>query len=211
MLATLDDCHEAVVRSDSNKKIVFFSKAAEKLWGYKKNEVQDKDIKMLLANGSEYEKFVSIADGAAKTKVLEKGKEIRILLQSGKEATALLNLIFTQSDEEGFFTGFFKGIEKDDATVEKVPVEPSAPAEKSDSDMETADSSEDNSSQVPEVTQSKRSARKPKDTGQTDAGQDSEIAKKLNLLDGDETDNQKAWSEHISQKGKTFKKTRKKQ
>lgn len=187
IMDTLEDCPEAVVRSDRSGKIIFFNKAAEKLWGYSRNELMGKDIKTLMPENYavHHDKYMQNYLTTGEKKIIGIGRKIEILKKSGQLHDVFLTIVETLRGEERFFTGFFSDLSRfEGASVSPAPSKP-APhdAPTGDTDLHEPDAPESD------------------DTG---------AAPIADLHKGEVTDTQKAWSEHMHEKGKQFKKGRKK-
>jgi PAS domain S-box-containing protein len=209
ILDTLEDCPEGVVKSNQSGEIILINKAAEKLWGYKKNEVLGKNVKMLMPSqmAHNHDAFMAHYISTGEKKIIGTGRSVDILLKSGETHPVFLTIVETRIGEDLFFTGFFtdlikfKGAESATKSPVFAPNQtgsiPSAPVKQSFSDENDSNTHQ--------------AASKDNDIvdniDETEAETHSEPG---NLHQGDVTDNQKAWTEHITQKGKAFRKPKKK-
>jgi PAS domain S-box-containing protein len=182
LASTLDDCPEGVVRINLKKKIVFFNRAAEKLWEYQKEEVKGKDVQILFPDGSSLmEVDIQSYEG-----------ELQIRTKPGSIKTARVKLTKASSGEESIITGFFREIGFEVEQPEN-PIPDGHQVEEKES-----------------VTQ-KTGLSSPKKAPSKKTASSAEIENTLeDLHKTDETDTQKAWTQHMDQKGKQFKKGRKK-
>ncbi|TVQ13590.1 MAG: PAS domain S-box protein [Bacteroidetes bacterium] len=194
MLDTLEYCPEGVVKYDKSGTILLFNKASENIWGYSSGEVLGKNIKMLMPDS-----FVQNHDGdlhnypgTGQKQTMGMGGKLELLRKSGDLHPVFLTIVETRIGEEIFFTGFFSdlsGFESADPDTES-PDTTGPQDENAGSDSGKADNSDTSS----------------------DASMDKEDLQEgdQDIFQGGATDNQKAWSQHISQKGKGFRKSKKK-
>lgn len=213
ILDTLEDCPEGVVKSDPSGKIIFFNKASEKLWGYNRSEVLGKNVKFLMpvSDAVSHEQVMEQYMGTGEKKIIGIGRQVDILLKSGELHPVFLTIVETRSSNEIFFTGFFSDLNKYSAeNTEKSLLNEESSVK--DAGKEDIDSKEDEKGKNPQSKNNHQIQEvKTEDLMVSDESDSAEITSDLkDLHQGEVTDNQKAWTEHITQKGKAFRKTRKK-
>lgn len=196
ILDTLEDCPEGVVKFDKAGTILFFNKAAEKLWGYSRSEVLGKDIKMLMPDSyaQHHDSYMLNYQSTGQKRFIGTGRRIELLTKSGDQHPVFLTIVETRPGDDIFFTGFFSDLlkfDKDDSGEE--PTGGDSPHR-----------------QHPKPEASNDEVEKPSPPAESKDETDSQNPTGEDIYHGGATDNQKAWSEHISQKGKTFRKSKKK-
>ncbi|MFW5663472.1 MAG: PAS domain S-box protein [bacterium] len=192
MLDTLEECPEGVVKSDKSGTILFFNKASEKLWGYSRHEVLGMDIKMLMPDSysRHHDSFMINYLSTGQEKIIGTGRKIELLRKSGEHHPVFLTIVETHMGEEVFFTGFFSDLSKFDKTESMSP-----PPSKDGPHGETSTGEPAEEEVAPANPAGKETpAKDNKPHG--------------DIYQGDATDNQKAWSQHISRKGKEFRKSK---
>jgi PAS domain S-box-containing protein len=179
---TMEGCPDGVLRMNHLKKIIFFNKAAEQLWGYQKDEVTGKNAQFL------FPAEIPLMDGDIQS--LE--GELQILTKSYGIRSARVKLTETRHADESVFTGFFREINPG----EKMPGPP-LPDETPEIEKGP-------------VTKKTRpsSIKKASSKNTLSSGKDQSTLEDLHNTE--ESDTQKAWAQHMDQKGKQFKKGRKK-
>jgi PAS domain S-box-containing protein len=204
ILDTLEDCPEGVVKSDRSGDIILFNKAAERLWGYKKHEVLGKNVKILMPSQMAHDHDANIAHyiHTGEKKIIGTGRSVDIKLKSGETHPVFLTIVETRIGEDVFFTGFFtdlikfKGVEAPTNSPDDSP-EPVNP---------TMDSSASLHTSIDDEPESQQTSEEDYFADEVNDIEDESIAPEGDLHQGDATDNQKAWTEHISKKGKAFRK-----
>jgi PAS domain S-box-containing protein len=232
ILDTLEDCPEGVVKSDESGTIIFFNKESERLWGFSRQEVLGKDVKMLMpdAYARDHAQFMKDYLHTGEKKIIGTGRTVEILKKSGEKHSIYLTIVETRIEDDIFFTGFFTDSSKFSgsmATLNPDP-QPSAPAdqgpdkapdtapEKNPEGVTTTESNVEDAKdskyhkQEEAISENQKAGKKKSDSPKTKEHQEESDSDLTSLHQGDATDNQKAWTKHISQKGKGFRKSRKK-
>jgi PAS domain S-box-containing protein len=182
LLDTLDNCPVITVRFNQAGKILFLNKAAIEFWGYNKDEMEGKNIHILFAGDFKFET----------KEYIKKQFEVKLKVKSGNTIIAKMLTVTAKFDDEKLHTGFFSIITPDVSELMDQPVKPET----------TSTTSKETISPASSV--SKSSGKKPTQESS---------AKKSTLEDlhkSEESDTQKAWSQHMDMKGKQFKRGRKK-
>ncbi len=110
---TLEQTIDAVVIIDEHNTVTFFNAAAEKLWGYRRNEVVGKNVKMLVPPEMQgnHDGFVNRHRETEENRIVGKGRVVPIHRKNGEVGQALLSL--SRISEEGRgnrYTAFIKDI-----------------------------------------------------------------------------------------------------
>ncbi|MFO7657516.1 MAG: PAS domain S-box protein, partial [Bacteroidales bacterium] len=109
---TLEGALDAIFTIGNDNKIIFFNKAAEELWGYKREEVIGHDAAILFnAMIIEEDEFLIKFIEPGSNKIVGVRKEIKITAKSGEEKPVLILLSNAQVDKENTYTAFIQNIE----------------------------------------------------------------------------------------------------
>jgi len=108
----LEGCSDAVIMIDKIGIITFFNKIAEKMWGYDRNEVTGKNIKMLMKGdmASETDQYLANYHNDVQLQVIGKGQEVEALCKNGSFLPILLTLSKAVVNGESIYTAFIKDI-----------------------------------------------------------------------------------------------------
>jgi PAS domain S-box-containing protein len=110
---TLEEFPNAVVTIGSDNKIVFFNKAAEKLWGYSRNEILNQDVGILFSGKTiDSDEFVAAIVGPGDNKIINKRKETKILTKDRKEKEVAILLARARLEDETTYTAFIDETKK---------------------------------------------------------------------------------------------------
>ena len=109
---TLEGAHDAIITINQSGDVEFFNRAAETLWGYSRNEVLGKNIKMLFRNYTQDEdEFMVNLLHPEKRKVVGVRKETCILAKDGSEKSVIILLAGAKVQNEYTYTAFIQNIE----------------------------------------------------------------------------------------------------
>ena len=186
LVETLEECPNGVVRTNTNGIILFFNKAAEQILGYNRNEVVGQDIKMLMPeqDALNYDQEIQSYLKTGHKKNIR--KDLPFKTKPGEVINIYLTTVQTRIGEEIFITGFFSAPKTSGGN------QPSPDSPETGSPQQETPGNADN-----------KKAGESKDTNEkTEDSRD--------MHQDESADPQKAWSEHIRQKGKTFRKGKKK-
>jgi len=116
LFQTLEQTIDAVVTINGNKEIVYFNPAAEKMWGYKEEEVLGKNIKEIvpMEHRVQHDSYVDNNVRTGVNKVVGKSRDIEVERKDGSRFWANLALSKVIVGNEIQFTAFVK-----DITVQK--------------------------------------------------------------------------------------------
>jgi len=104
---TLEEFLDAIVTIGSDNKILFFNKAAEKLWGHHRSEVLNQDIGVLFSDKIiDNDEFVAAFAGPGDNKIINTRKKVKILTKDRKEKEVEILLSRTRLEDELTYTAF---------------------------------------------------------------------------------------------------------
>lgn len=108
----LEQAIDAVVSIDSQNKITFFNKAAERLWGYSKDEVIGKNVKMLVPMEiqGEHDDYINKNRRTNINKIVGTSRDIEVHTKAGNVIWGNLSLSKVEIDGEQTYTAFVKNI-----------------------------------------------------------------------------------------------------
>lgn len=109
---TLEGALDAIITTNTENRIIFFNKAAEEMFGYKRDEVLNKSIDKLFSEKIIAEdKFVKSYVSPGDKKIIGKRHEIKIKDKSNTEKTVIALLSKARIDNENTYTAFIQNIE----------------------------------------------------------------------------------------------------
>jgi PAS domain S-box-containing protein len=109
---TLEGALDAIITIDGKGVVEFFNAAAEKLWGYQRNEVLGKDVSMLFSNDSmQSDDFVKKFVNPDMEKIVGERREIPIKNKFGEDVPVLFLLSEAEVGDDHSFTAFIQNIE----------------------------------------------------------------------------------------------------
>lgn len=111
---TLEGFLDVVISIDQDGTIDFFNKAAEQLFGYDRNEVLGKNIRMLFSSEVvKHDEFLSNFVDPEKLKTVGVRKEITITNKQGEELSVLILLSEARVGKDYTYTAFIQNISVD--------------------------------------------------------------------------------------------------
>ncbi|MGV8829999.1 MAG: PAS domain S-box protein [Breznakibacter sp.] len=109
---TLEGALDAIITTNKDGVIEFFNAAAEKLWGYRRNEVLGNQVNMLFSTESiKSNDFVKAFATPDMKKVVGERREVAIKDKFGEEVAVLFLLSEAQVGEDHSFTAFIQNVE----------------------------------------------------------------------------------------------------
>ncbi|MBP8790588.1 MAG: PAS domain S-box protein [Breznakibacter sp.] len=109
---TLEGALDAIITTNKDGVIEFFNAAAEKLWGYRRNEVLGNQVNMLFsAETIKSNDFVKAFATPDMKKVVGERREVAIKDKFGEEVAVLFLLSEAQVGEDHSFTAFIQNVE----------------------------------------------------------------------------------------------------
>jgi PAS domain S-box-containing protein len=104
---TLEELTDAIVTIGNDNKIVFFNKAAEKLWGYGRSDVLNQDVGILFSEKTiDMDEFVAAIVGPGDNKIINKRKKTKVLTKDKKEREVTILLARARLEDETTYTAF---------------------------------------------------------------------------------------------------------
>lgn len=109
---TLEQCIDAVVTIDENNEVIFFNKAAEKLWGTTRNKVLGNNVKMLVPQviQSNHDNLVNANRTTGVDKIVGTSRDVEIETFDRGNIWANLSLSKVQVGDKILYTAFVKDI-----------------------------------------------------------------------------------------------------
>lgn len=109
---TLEQALDAVVTIDENNLVTFFNHAAEKLWGYDREEVIGNNVKMLVPQiyQSNHDEFVNSNRRTGEDKIVGTSREVEIERKDGSKIWGSLSLSKVELEDKILYTAFVKDI-----------------------------------------------------------------------------------------------------
>lgn len=109
---TLEQAVDSVVTIDSNKTISFFNSAAEKMFGYAKDEVIGKNVKMVVSpeHQAHHDSYVDANMTTGINKVVGLGRDLEMVRKNGSKFWGNLSLCKVDVGGEIQYTAFIKDI-----------------------------------------------------------------------------------------------------
>lgn len=112
---TLEQAIDAVVTIDERNAITFFNSAAERLWGYRRDEVIGKNVKMLVPQSiqSNHDSYVNANRTTGVNKIVGTSREIEVPRKDGTNVWCSLALSRVEVGDSIVYTAFVKDITKE--------------------------------------------------------------------------------------------------
>lgn len=111
---TLEGFLDVVISIDQDGTIDFFNKAAEQLFGYDRNEVLGKNVRLLFpADAAKHDEFIANFVDPDKLKIVGVRREITITNKLGDELAVLILLSEARVGKEYTYTAFIQNISVD--------------------------------------------------------------------------------------------------
>jgi len=109
---TLEGALDAIFTINQDGLIEFFNRAAENLWGYKRNEVLGNEVRILFSKDrKKHDEFVTKLINPGQRKIVGERKEITITDKNGNDKNVLILLSEAKVEKEQTFTAFIQNIE----------------------------------------------------------------------------------------------------
>lgn len=109
---TLEQALDAVVTIDQANNVTFFNAAAERLWGWKREEVIGHNVKMLVPEimRSKHDSMVDANRTTGKDKIVGTSREVSFQRKDGKTVWGNLSLSKVKLDGKIIYTAFVKDV-----------------------------------------------------------------------------------------------------
>ncbi len=109
---TLEGALDAIITTNKEGTLEFFNLAAEKLWGYERNEVLGQNVSMLFSKEtSKTNEFVSAFISIDGEKIVGERREIPIRNKYGEDISVLFLLSEAKVGDDHSFTAFIQNVE----------------------------------------------------------------------------------------------------
>ena len=109
---TLEGALDAIITTNKDGILEFFNAAAEKLWGYSRDEVLGEHVSRLFSkNAAKNDPFVSAFVNSKGSKVIGERKEVPILNKYGEEIPVLFLLSDAKVGDDHSYTAFIQNVE----------------------------------------------------------------------------------------------------
>ncbi|HEC86520.1 MAG TPA: MEKHLA domain-containing protein, partial [Thermoplasmatales archaeon] len=121
--AISDSAYDAIIMVDDNGNVSYWNKAAEKVFGYKANEILGKNLHHLLAPSryhGEYEKGFSIFREIGQGNAVGKTLELTALRKGGREFVVELSLSAVKLNDRWYAIGIVRDISERKAIEEEL-------------------------------------------------------------------------------------------
>lgn len=91
---TLEQCIDAVVTIDEHNNVTFYNAAAERLWGYSRDEVMGQNVKMLVPRFMQprHDGFVNANRSTGRDKIVGTSREVVVERKDGSKCWGSLSL-----------------------------------------------------------------------------------------------------------------------
>ncbi|RQW64468.1 PAS domain S-box protein [Vibrio viridaestus] len=109
---TLEQALNAVVTIDPHNLVTFFNRAAEELWGYSREEVIGKNVKMLVPHAiqPQHDDLVNSNRRTGQDKIVGTRREVKIERKDGKTLWGSLSLSKIEIDGQIGYTAFVRNV-----------------------------------------------------------------------------------------------------
>ncbi len=112
---TLEQSLDAVVTIDEHNCVTFFNASAERLWGYRADEVLGKNVKMLVPHAIQghHDGYVNANRQTGRDKIVGTSRDVEIERRDGSKVWANLSLSKVELEDKIIYTAFVKDITKE--------------------------------------------------------------------------------------------------
>jgi methyl-accepting chemotaxis protein len=109
---TLEQALDAVVTIDEKNNVTFFNAAAERLWGYSRDEVIGRNVKMLVPQDiqSRHDGFVNANRTTGHDKIVGTSREVSFQRKDGETIWGNLSLSKVRLENRTIYTAFVKDV-----------------------------------------------------------------------------------------------------
>jgi len=113
MNQALEQALDAVVTIDEKNNVTFFNAAAERLWGYGRDEVLGRNVKMLVPHAIQagHDRLVEANRETGKDKIVGTSREVPIERKDGTRIWGLLSLSKIRLEGKIAYTAFLKNVQ----------------------------------------------------------------------------------------------------
>lgn len=120
--SAVDNTNEGFVTIDSNHKVIFFNKAAEKIFGYKRDEVlgRDLDVIMTPSCSRDHRRAVERYVETREPRRIGHDTEMTAFRKDGENFPAVISFSVSEVDGNLYFTGIVRDLTETKALQEKI-------------------------------------------------------------------------------------------
>ncbi len=109
---TLEQALDAVVCINERNEVTLFNASAEKFWGYRREEVIGKNVKMLVPQAiqANHDNYVNANRETGQDKIVGTSREVRVERKDGKELWGRLSLSKVRLADRTLYTAFVRDV-----------------------------------------------------------------------------------------------------
>lgn len=109
---TLEQALDAVVCIDENNEVTLFNASAEKFWGYRREEVIGKNVKMLVPKAiqANHDNYVNANRETGQDKIVGTSREVRVERKDGELLWGRLSLSKVRLADRTLYTAFVRDV-----------------------------------------------------------------------------------------------------
>ena len=124
MQQTLTQAIDAVVSIDESNKITFYNPAAERLWGYKREEVIGHNVKMLVPQAIQrfHDGYVDANRRSGVDKIVGTAREVEVIRKDGTRRWGKLSLSKIEIDGAVTYTAFLQDVTEEVKNRERIRI-----------------------------------------------------------------------------------------
>lgn len=119
---TLEQALDAVVTIDEDNNVTFFNTAAERLWGYSREDVIGKNVKMLVPRDMQahHDGYVNANRTTGQDKIVGTAREVPVFRKDGTQIWGKLSLSRIKLDSATIYTAFIQDVTEEVARRERI-------------------------------------------------------------------------------------------
>ncbi len=119
---TLEQALDAVVTIDEDNNVTFFNSAAEKLWGYAREEVIGRNVKMLVPHDlqANHDQYVNANRTTGQDKIVGTAREVPVYRKDGSRLWGKLSLSRIKLDNATIYTAFIQNVTEEVAQRDRI-------------------------------------------------------------------------------------------
>lgn len=119
-LNALERAIDAVVVIDTDNSVIFFNTAAETLWGYSRDEVLGKNVRMLVPVQFQagHDQFVNANRTTGQDRIVGASRDVKLVRKDGEEVSVSLALSKMQMGKSWAYAAFVRNISQEYEALE---------------------------------------------------------------------------------------------
>lgn len=127
----VENALDAVVLIDSNNNVTFFNAAAEQLWGYRRDEVLGKNVKMLVPeqHRAGHDELIDRNRNTGVNRIVGTSRDLQLVRRDGSTASVSLALSKMKVGNSWVYAAFVRDISSEYAALDNLLTEANAGAE----------------------------------------------------------------------------------